>query len=96
MSNNLDKNYFMANVPQNVISAHEFEKSNRAHPSVSRDAFYHVPKHTENAPPGTLLKLEKQTDTSLYTLPLNTFLSRLMYQSQSSKGFPVPVSAYLL
>ena len=64
---------------QNVINAHNFEKSNRAYPSVSTDPFYTVLKNSSNAPPGTLLKLERQTDISLYTLPSNISLSRFMY-----------------
>lgn len=86
----------MANPSQNIINAHEFEKSNRARPSVLTDPFYTVPTNTKNAPPGTLLKLEAQTDTSLYTLPPNISLSRLLYQSQTSTGSPVPVSACVL
>ena len=86
----------MTHIHPNIINAHEFEKSNRARPSVSTDPFYTVPENTENAPPGTLLKLEKQTDTSLYTLPPNISLSRLLYQSQTSDGSPVPVSACIL
>ncbi len=86
----------MATLSQNVLNAHEFEKSNRAHPSVSTDPFYTVPPNTQNSPPGTLLKLEKQTDTSLYTLPPNISLSRFLYQSQTSSGSPVPVSACIL
>ena len=90
------KDHIMAHLSQNVLNAHNFEKSNRARPSVFTDPFYSVPKNTENAPPGTLLKLEKNTDTSLYTLPPNISLSRLMYQSQTSSGFLVPVSACIL
>ena len=72
------------------------KKSNRAYPSVSTDPFYTVPKNSSNAPPGTLLKLERQTDTSLYTLPPNISLSRFMYQTQSFSGSFVPVSAYII
>ena len=96
MPNNFETDEAMAHLSQNIINAHEFEKSNRAHPSVTTDPFYTVPNNTENAHPGTLLKLEKQTDTSLYTLPPNISLSRLMYQSQTSSGSPVPVSACIL
>lgn len=85
-----------AHLSQNIIKAHNFEKSNRAHPSVSTDPFYTVPINTSNAPPGTLLKLERQTDTSLYTLPPNISLSRLIYQSQTSSGSLVPVSACII
>lgn len=86
----------MAHLSQNIIKAHNFEMSNRARPSVFKDPFYTVPTNTKNASPGALLKLEKQTDTSLYTLPPNISLSRLLYKSQKSNGSPVPVSACIL
>lgn len=56
----------MAPLSHNVTNAYESERSNRAHPSVSTDVFYYVPGNTENAPPGTLLKLEKQTYESFH------------------------------
>ena len=79
-----------------VSKAHEFELSYRARPSVNLDPFYSAPDGTGNAPVGTLLKVEKETDTSLYTLPPNLSLSRFMYQSKTTNGTLVPVSAYVL
>lgn len=96
MSNETKKDHDMAQLSQNVLKAHNFEKSKRARPSVFTDPFYTVPTNTEDAPPGTLLKLETNTDTSLYTLPPNISLSRLMYKSQTSSGSLVPVSACIL
>ena len=80
----------------NVTDAHAFEQSYKAHPSVLDDPFYTVPQGTTNASAGTLLKLENSTDTSLYTLPPNLSLSRFIYQSKTSSGALVPVSAYIL
>ena len=79
-----------------VEEAHKFELANRAHSSVTEDPFYAVPKDTSTASPGTLLKVERETDTSLYTLAPNLSLSRFMYQSKTSNGTLVPVSAYIL
>lgn len=93
MSNESKKDHDMAQLPQTVLNAHNFEKSKRARPSVFTDPFYTVPTNTKDTPPGTLLKLETNTDTSLYTLPPNISLSRLMYKSQTSSGSLVPVSA---
>ena len=76
--------------------AHKFELSYRAHPSVAEDPFYIVPLEASNAVPGTLLKVERQSDASLYTLAPNLSLSRFMYQSQTSNGSLVPVTAYVL
>ncbi|CAD6577861.1 MAG: hypothetical protein ASARMPRED_008433 [Alectoria sarmentosa] len=81
---------------RNIINAHNFEKSFRAHGPVSEDLFYRVPKNAANASAGTLLKVELETETSCYTLPPNLALSRFIYQSKSSSGSLVPVSAYVL
>ena len=79
-----------------ILNAHNFEKSFRARPSVSEDPFYTVPPGTAKSPPGTLLKVEEETDASLYTLPPNLSMSRFIYQSKTSDGALVPVSAYVL
>lgn len=79
-----------------IKNAHEFEKSFRARPSVTEDSFYTVSRETASCGPGTLLKVEEDTDTSLYTLPPNVSMSRFVYQSTTSDGSLVPVSAYVL
>ena len=43
-----------------------------------------------------LLKVEREKNTSLYTLAPNLSLSRFIYQSKTSNGTLVPVSAYVL
>ena len=76
--------------------AHEYEKTYRAHSSVSTDPFYSVPPSSATASPGTLLRVEHDTNAELYNLPPNHALSRIMYQSQRSDGSAVPVTAYIL
>lgn len=80
----------------NVLKAYEFEKSKRAHPSTLIDPFYTAPPRSTKAEPGSVLKLERETDTSLYNLPPNLSLSRFIYQSCDSRARSVPVSAYVL
>ena len=87
---------FTENDRRNILEAHNFEKSFRAHDPISDDPFYRVPEHSTNASPGTLLKVEPETETSCYTLPPGLALSRFMYQSKTSSDALVPVSAYVL
>lgn len=63
---------------------------------VSGDDFYQVPAGRTNATPGELLKVEADTDVSLYNLPPATALSRILYVSRTLQGSPVPASAYIL
>lgn len=86
----------MSTLPKPVLEALEFEKSNWSSGSVSDDPFYTVPEDAAKAPPGTPLKVEKDVDTSKYTLPPATALSRILYQSENLNGYPVPASAYVL
>ena len=80
----------------NVAIALEFERSNFANGSVASEDFYDVPPASANATPGTLLKLELDANTSAYTLPPNTAISRILFQSEDLNGSAVPVSAYVL
>ena len=86
----------MASSSNVTINAHNFELSYRAHPSVAEDPFYTVPQNATDVAPGTLLRVERETNTSFYTLAPNLSLSRFMYQSKTSDGTLVPVSAYVL
>ena len=80
----------------NVAVALEFERSNFANGSVASEDFYDVPPGSADATPGTLLKLELDANASAYTLPPNTAISRIMFQSEDLNGSAVPVSAYVL
>jgi len=79
-----------------IVNAHKFEQGYRADTSITKDPFYAAPDSSSDAAAGTLLKVEKETDVSLYTIAPNLALSRFMYQSKTSKNLLVPVSAYVL
>ncbi|CAF9902802.1 MAG: hypothetical protein ALECFALPRED_000026 [Alectoria fallacina] len=49
-----------------------------------------------HSPLGTLLKIEKDTDTTKYLIPPTATLSRFVYQSETVRGSKVPVSGYVL
>jgi len=86
----------MASSSNVTTNAHNFELSYRAHPSVAEDPFYTIPQNAIDVAPGTLIRVERETNTSFYTLAPNLSLSRFMYQSKTSDGTLVPVSAYVL
>lgn len=85
-----------ATLANNIAVALNFERSNFAKGPASADKFYLVPRKSAKAAAGKLLKLELDANTSVYTLPPNTALSRILYQSESSNGSVVPTSAYIL
>jgi pimeloyl-ACP methyl ester carboxylesterase len=80
----------------NVAVAVNYERSNWAGGSVNDDDFYRVPPNTGKAPAGTLLKVQVDANTSLYTLPPNTALSRILFQTKTINGTLEPASAYVL
>ena len=83
-------------LPGNIAAAVKYERSLLAHGFVTDDQFYKVPSGQSNAVPGTLLKVEQKTETTLYSLPPATALSRFMYQSANLMGDPIPATAYIL
>ena len=87
---------FPAEVQTAILNSAQFELSYRARLSVTQDSFYSAPPDTSHVAPGTLLKVERETNASLYTLAPNLSLSRFMYQSQTLNGTFVPVSGYVL
>ena len=86
----------MEDLPNGVAESLEFERRNWAEGSVLDDAFYEAPPETSDSPLGTILKIEKDTDTTKYLLPPTTAFSRFLYQSATLNGSKVPVSAYVL
>ena len=80
----------------NVEVAINFERSNWANGSVETEDFYRVPRNASDAAPGTLLKLEVDANTSAYTLPPNTALSRILFQTEDLNGTALPASAFIL
>ena len=79
-----------------VQAALAYERSTFANGSVENESIYQAPANSSKLPAGTLLKLEFYTNTSLYTLPPQTALSRILYQSKILNGSLVPASAYIL
>lgn len=86
----------MERIPRGVMESLEFEKSNWANGSVVNDPFYDAPREALDSPPGTLLKIEKDTDTTKYLIPPTAALSRFVCQSETLRGSKVPVSGYVL
>ena len=78
----------------NVEVALNFERTALAHGL--DDDFYTAPENSSTAPAGTLLKLEIDANTTLYTLPPNTALSRIIFQTETLNGTLAPASAYIL
>lgn len=84
-------------VANNIEVALNFERSNWANVSVDDDPFYRLSSsNATDAPPGSLLRLQINVNTSQYTLPPNTALSRIIFQTQSLNGSMIPASAYIL
>lgn len=92
----LPRDAIEASLPDITKQALEWEKKLWATGSVLEDEFYVAPVDRADAPPGTILKVQRNTDTSLYALPLATALSRIIYQSKTLNGSLIPVSAYIL
>ena len=86
----------MERLPNGVKEGLEFEQSNWTSGSVVNDPFYDAPQAALDSPPGTLLKVEKDVDTSKYLIPPTASISRFVYQSETLRGSKVPVSAYVL
>lgn len=84
----------------NVEVAINFERSNWATGSVASDPFYTLPSNVtanfSSLAPGTLLKVERFTNTSLYTLAPTLALSRILFTTETFNGSVVPASAYIL
>lgn len=83
-------------VADTIATALEFEKSRYTNGYVADDEFYRVPTNASHANPGTLLKVQSDVDTTAYSLPPETALSRIMFQSKTINGTAVPASAYVL
>jgi len=77
---------FNSTTANNVDIAIQYEQTNWATDSVHSDPFYTLPVNASQGPAGSLLKVEQYTDTSLYTLPPKTALSRILFQSKTING----------
>ena len=73
-----------------------FERSNWANGSVGVEDFYTLPLNATGASAGSILKLQPDANTSAYTLPPATALSRFLFQTMDLNGSAIPASAYIL
>ena len=79
-----------------ISVALNFERSNWATGFVADDEFYTIPANASSASPGSVVKVQTYTNTSTYTLPPNTALSRIIFMTEDLNGTTVPASAYIL
>lgn len=63
---------------------------------MSDEEFYQVLRNASDAPAGALLKLQLDANMSAYTLPSNTALSRIIFQTSTLNSSKIPASAYIL
>lgn len=80
----------------NIDVAINFERSNWATGSVTQDEFYEVPSDASSLPPGSIIKVQPFVNTTTYTLPPNTALSRILYTTRDVHNKTVPASAFVL
>lgn len=83
-------------VAHNVEVALNNERTNWATGSVGEDSFYQPPPVNASTPPGSLLKVEEYTNTSLYTIAPNLALSRILFATKDINETTIPASAYIL
>ncbi|GAB7358744.1 hypothetical protein MBLNU230_g3973t1 [Neophaeotheca triangularis] len=84
---------------QNVETAINYERTNQPGGPIENDHFYDLPDTydpTNPPPPGTILKIEQHTNTTLYTLPPTLSMSRILYTTSTLNGTTIPASAYIL
>ncbi|KAK0511090.1 hypothetical protein JMJ35_006642 [Cladonia borealis] len=86
----------MSSVNEQVLQAIQYEVSSWANGRATDHPFYQVPDGASKATPGSVLKVEMDTETSAYLLPPATALTRFMYQSENLTNKPVPASAFIL
>ncbi|KAI1129538.1 hypothetical protein F5Y10DRAFT_238131 [Nemania abortiva] len=87
-------------VAADIEAGVRFDQSQLANGGPGEDDFYTLPsqyKHNASTlKPGTLLKVQKYTDPTNFTLPANTALSRILYTTTNLNGTVLPASAFVL
>lgn len=97
-------NTFNASVvitPDNTSSlevqvAADFERSNWAGYSVHDDPFYQLPAGPLPQTAGQIIRVQESVNVSLFTLPPQLALSRILYTTQNLNGTVIPASAFVL
>lgn len=76
-----------------------FDRSQLANGGAHHDEFYDVqnlPKDQWPTEPGKMIKLQKFTDPSSFSIPPKTAMSRIIYSTTNLNGTLIPASAYIL
>lgn len=85
----------MSSLSEPILQALQFEALSWANGPASDEPFYQVPDGASKAIPGSILKVETDTDTSKYLLPPATAMTRFIYQPENLTESPVPASAFI-
>lgn len=76
-----------------VLRVSSWEAEQRA----SNFSFYIVPEnYSSDLTPGSVLKLERTTNLTNYTVPAPLTMSRILYTTEDLNGTVIPASAYIL
>ncbi|KAJ5266780.1 hypothetical protein N7478_009588 [Penicillium angulare] len=76
-----------------------FDRTQLANGGPRQDDFYniqHIPKDQYPTLPGQVIKLQKFTDPSNFSIPAKIAMSRIIYSTTNINGTLVPASAYVL
>ncbi|KAL9616610.1 MAG: hypothetical protein Q9160_008555 [Pyrenula sp. 1 TL-2023] len=92
----ITRNHVDNGTAQAVQVSAGFERSNWATESVSTDPFYTLPENASIAKPGDILKIEQVTNASLYSVPPNVAISRILFQTEDFNGTSISASGYVL
>ncbi|KAI6778517.1 uncharacterized protein J7T54_005041 [Emericellopsis cladophorae] len=86
-------------IAKSVAVVTNSDRSQLAYGGPSEDEFYTLPLLTNSTgplQPGVVLKTQLVTDTSGFSIPPNTALSRFMYTTTTFNGTVVPATAFVL
>ncbi|KAG7008198.1 hypothetical protein G7Y79_00006g018180 [Physcia stellaris] len=84
----------MDSLPPPIFNALEFEKTNWAKGSVLDDPFYKVAAEFAQSTPGSLLRVEKDVDTTPYFIPGGLLYPELSITRSQPDGFPIVAWAH--
>lgn len=76
-----------------------FDRSQLAFGGPAEDDFYSLPPFTNATgplQPGQVLKVQPVTDPTVYAIPPNTALSRIMYTTTNFNGTVIPTTGFIL
>ncbi|KAK4075223.1 hypothetical protein Purlil1_12734 [Purpureocillium lilacinum] len=96
----IDRAQLSNTIANNVETVINFDRSQLVFGGPLEDDFYTIPHlgngSTSDLKAGALLKVQRVTDTTAYTIPPNTALSRIMYTTSNINGTILPATAFVL